>query len=241
MNPLFPFLVIAALAAGQQVTSTDTSTEIKARYLRLGTNPPATECTFTLRLTNAGWSIDSVTGRGKTQLTVASSNDDRGFLGAATATLLADDQKKMVRVEAREGKAKVLRAGQAAQELEAPKGVIVTSAPDWTDTFLLCRRFDRKKGGKQEFPGLWIHPEQPAQNLTFTIERQGADAIDHEGKKIDLDRFLIRIRNNSPYAAWANEAGTMIKLVSLPFQEGKSVELVLEGYEKSAGKLNAKE
>ena len=115
-----------------------------------------------------------------------------------------------------------------------PKGVIVTSAPDWTDTWLLCRYYDRPKGGKQEFAALWIHPEQPAQRLNFSIERVGKQTIEHNGKKQELDRFTIRIRNNSEYIAWADDQGRMIKLMS---KNNAGTDLVLEGYEKSAAKL----
>lgn len=113
-------------------------------------------------------------------------------------------------------------------------GVIVTSAPDWSDTFLLARGYDRKKGGKQEFPGLWIHPSQPTQVLRFSIEKVGSDTIVHEGKKIELDRCEIRIRGNSGYAAWIDATGRLIRLLPLTAKEGG---MVLEGFEQSAARL----
>jgi hypothetical protein len=128
-----------------------------------------------------------------------------------------------------DGKARVKRPDAEAQEFDAPKGVIVTSAPDWTDTFRLCRLADRAKSGPQEFPGLWIHPTQPAQRLTFTIERTGEAAIEN----LKLDRYAIRLRGNSAYVAWADAKGRMIKLVS---KDG-GTELYLEGFEAPAGSL----
>jgi hypothetical protein len=101
----------------------------------------------------------------------------------------------------------------------------------------MCRRWDRKGPTKQEFQGLWIHPTQPAQLLTFTIEQAGIDEIEHLGKKQAVACVLIRIRGNSPYAAWIDEHGRMLKLVSLPYKEGAGSELVLKGYEKSVAKL----
>lgn len=223
------WLVAAAVAA-------DKKDEEKFRYLRIGKGKPITECTFVLERDGARFSISSVTGRGDASMTVTASYAAGDVLLSASAALTRGDLKQQALVGVQDGTARVKRPSQDAQEFAVPAGVIVTSAPDWTDTFLLCRRYDLKKGGKQEFAGLWIHPEQAAQRLTFTIEKQGSDSIDHDGQKMDLNRFLIRIRNNSPYAAWANDKGRMLKLVSLPFKEG-GAELVLEGYEKSAAGL----
>src|SRR5262249_3731411 len=99
----------------------------------------------------------------------------------------------------------------------------------------------RHKGGKQQFAGLWIHPVEHSQRLTFAIERHGADMIEHAGKKLKLDRFTIWLRGNSSYAAWVDADGKMIKLVPLPFKENAMNWLVLEGYEKSAAGLPPKE
>jgi len=211
--------------------------EEQLRYLRLLPDRSATECVFTLRRGDQGWKFRSVTERGPTRMTVQAQYDARDVLTAADATLARGDRTTAVQVAVAGGKATVKRAGQDAQEFEVPQRVIVTSAPDWSDTFLLCRYYDRRKGGKQEYVGLWIHPEQAAQRLTFTVERVGSDTIEHEGKKLELERHVIRIRNNSEYAAWTDAAGSMVKLMSLPVKEGAGTELVREGYEKSAAKL----
>jgi hypothetical protein len=205
----------------------------QARYLRVTAKGTSTECTFALERTEAGWSIASATGRA---LTVTARYDAAGTLLAAEAASGTGDAKKTASVAVADGKARVQRPGLEAQEFEVPKGVIVTSAPDWTDTFRICRLWDRAKAGKQEFPGLWIHPVQPAQRLTFTAERTGTDTLDHGGRKLELDRLSIRLRGNSAYAAWADPAGRMIKLVSLPIKETGTV-LVLEGFETSAAAL----
>jgi hypothetical protein len=211
--------------------------DAKSRYLRLLPDKTATECVFTLERGDKGWSITSVTEQGAAKMTVTARYDGDDILLSAVATLVKGEAKKTARVTVAGGKATVQRDGKAAQEFEVPNGVIVTSAPDWTDTFLLCRRYDRAKGGKQELAGLWIHPEQAAQRLTFSIERVGKDTIEHDGKKVELHRHEVRIRNNSGYAAWTDDKGRMIKLTSLPFKEKNSTELVLDGFEKSAAKL----
>src|SRR5262249_6292901 len=135
------------------------------------------------------------------------------------------------------GKATIRRDAQPAQEVDVASDAIVTSAPDWTDAFLLCRRYDRKAGGKQSFPGLWIHPEQGTQLPKFAIERTGRDTIDHAGKELNLERYTIWLRGNSTYAAWSDDQGKLIKLIPLPYKEGAENWIVLEGYEKSAAGL----
>jgi hypothetical protein len=208
----------------------------KVRYLRSTPNGTVTECTFTIHRGPEGWSIRSNTERGKGRLALTAAYNRNDHLISAEVSWIVEGKSKKARVSAADGKARVQREGKEAQEFAVPPGVIVTSAPDWTDTFLLCRRYDRGKAGKQSFPGLWIHPFQDSQRLTFHIERTGSDTIEHLRKKLVLDRFLIHLRNNSSYAAWADEKGLMIKLHALPFRTGADM-LVLEGFEKSAAKL----
>jgi hypothetical protein len=209
----------------------------KARYVRPSGKSVAFECEITIKKTKTRSSFESVTERGKTKLAVSSRYDERDQLTAAEATLESDGKKRTATVTAAEGKAKVRREGQPTQEFDVSPGVIVTSAPDWTDAILMCRRYDLKARGKQSFPGLWIHPEQASQSLTFAIEKSGEDTIDHADKKLALNRFTIWLRGNSSYAAWADECGRMIKLVPLPYKENATNWLVLDGYEKSAANL----
>jgi hypothetical protein len=187
----------------------------KVRYLRVTSKETVSECTFALQRMKQGWSIDSVTKRGKTQLSLVTHYDAQDRLTAAMLTLSTGDQKRTCKVEVADGKARVLRDGKPAKELPVPARVIVTSAPDWTDTFLLCRHYDRARGGKQRFAGLWIHPEKEPLRLTFTVEHKGSDTIEHAGKKQRLDRLEIRLRNNDGYTAWADSKGRMTKLQPL--------------------------
>jgi hypothetical protein len=206
----------------------------KIRYLRVTPRGTVTECTFTLHRGETGWSIRSVTEAGKTRLSLSAQYDAEGRLTAAALTLSTADRKKTCKVEVADGKASVHREGKVS-EFRIPPGVIVTSAPDWTDTFLLCRRYDRARGGKQAFIGLWIHPEKEPMRLTFTIERKGMDVVEHGSKKITLDRLEIRLRNNDGYAAWADDKGRMIKLQ--PLVAGAGYALVLDGFGKAADRL----
>ena len=208
----------------------------KVRYLRPTSSGTVTECTFTIQRGPEGWSIQSITERGKGRLALTAAYNRANHLTSADVSWIVDGKSKKAKVSVAGDKARIQPEGKEAQEFAVPPGVIVTSAPDWTDTFLLCRRYDRQKAGKQSFPGLWIHPLQDSQLLMFRIERTGSDTIEHAGKKLVLDRFLIHLRNNSKYAAWADEKGLMIKLHALPFRAGVDM-LVLEGFEKSTAKL----
>jgi hypothetical protein len=195
------------------------------------------ECTIKIQDRKGDWRIVSETHRGDTRMTVSTNYDAKDELIYGTAILMTPQEQAKAVVDRRQGKAAVLRTGKPPELFAVPAGVIVTSAPDWTDIFLLCRRYDRKAGGKQKFAGLWIHPKQPAQLLPFTIERMGADNIEHDGKKMELDRYVIFIRGPSPYVAWADSAGTMVRLVPTPAKGQTLNGLVRAGYEKSAGKL----
>ncbi len=200
-------------------------------YLRLTANSRRTECKIHVARSAKGWSISSVTGA----MLVETQYDVGDRLQTASAKLTKGAQTLLAQVTVAAGKG-TIKQEKTTREFEVPPGVIVTSAPDWTDTFLLCRRYDRAKGGKQEFAGLWIHPEQTCYRATFSIERKGTDRITHDGKELDLDRFVIQLRPKSLYAAWADAQGHMIKLVPMPWQKG-TYSIVREGYEKSAAAL----
>jgi hypothetical protein len=206
------------------------------RYVRSTGASFATECRFRIARAPSGWTIVSHTDRGSVQMEVETRYDAHDQPVTARVVLTQDGLSKTARVLVKDSKATVTREGQPPAAFDAPKGTIVTSAPDWTDVFLLCRHYDRKRKGKQESPALWIHPTQPPQQLTFSIELQGSDAIEHDGKKIDLGRYEIVIRGNSRYVAWADTQGRMIRLVPLPVK-GTASGLTLEGYEKSAAGL----
>jgi len=233
------FVAFTCLALAFWSAMAGDSTEEKYNYVRMTTTGSTAECAIVVGNASQGWTISSTTQRGLTTLRVTSRYDGADRLIAAIAELTNKEGKKQIaRVVVKGDKARVMRDGDnKGQEFDVPSGVIVTSAPDWTDTFLLCRRYDRGKGGKQEFGALWIHPDQPAQRLTFTVERLGKDAIEHTGQKVELDRLAIHIRNNSPYLGWADQQGRMIRLVGLPFKEGTSVDLMRQGYEPSAATL----
>ena len=117
------------------ITQSDTAT--KVRYLRPAGTKFETECTFTLRHPKSGFIIDSVTERGTTKMRVGAKYDSKDRLLRAEASLTANDQTRTAVAMAAQGKAKIEQGGKLAHEFDVPPGIIVTSAPDWTDTFLL--------------------------------------------------------------------------------------------------------
>lgn len=231
--PTSTALVLIALTGLAPATDAGPET---IRYTRPAKDGTAVECTFVIARDAKGWSITSTTDRGTTKMEVTARYDDKDRLLRAAATLNSDGEEKSLRAVVADGKATLHREGAEAQQFDVPPGTIVTSAPDWTDVFLLCRRFDRSGKEKQEFPALWVHPTQPAQRLTFTTERQGTDTIEHKDKKLALTRFQITIRGRSKYAAWADGNGQMIRLIPATAKD-PTAGLTREGYEKAAAGL----
>ncbi len=203
------------------------------RYLRPAAGKFVPECEFHVARTARGWSITSKTDRGSAKLEIESVYDRGDRLLSARVTQTGA-QSRTATVTVADGKATVQRPGQPPTTFDVPPGVIVTSAPDWTDIFMLCRRYDRQRKGRQEFPGLWVHPVQPPQRLTFTIEQRGTDVIEHERQRVELYRHEIRIRDNSGYLAWADGDGRLVHLTTLA---GTGGVLTLAGFESSAGGL----
>ena len=130
--------------------------------------------------------------------------------------------------------ARVIRASGETMELECPPGVIVTSAPDWTDAVRMVRSYDRDKGGAQEFAGLWIHPTRDPFRLTFRLTPLAEDRVKRNGKDVRLGRFLVQLRGGSRYIAWRDSDGRLVRLVPERSPRGG---IVLEGWEKVAVKL----
>jgi len=227
-------IVFVLVGVASVVADADASETV--RYVRPTGDMFATECEFTITRDATGWNIVSRTGH----MDVEAHYDKDDRLISANSSLSDGKSSKVATVKVKDGKATVERAGAESATFDVPKGTIVTSAPDWSDVFLLCRRYDRTKMGKQEFPALWIHPEKPARRLTFSIEPQGIDALKHDSIKIELTRYLIKIRDGSAYSAWADGDGRMIRLIPLPAKK-TAVGMTLEGYEKSAAELRPQE
>jgi hypothetical protein len=205
-------------------------------YVRPAGDTFGRECQFVIARSDAGWTITSTTERGALRMEVVTRYDSEDRPLSSRAVQTTGKIAQTANVEVKDGKATVRCTGLEPRKFDVPKGTIVTSAPDWSDVFLLCRRYDRERKGKQEFPALWIHPTQPPQRLTFSIEWQGTDEIERDGRKTKLARLALRIRNQSAYVAWADAQGCMVRLIPLPWKE-TTPGLTREGFEKSAAAL----
>ena len=206
----------------------------KLRYLRPAGDGWTNECLFTIAKRQDGWSIAGVTERGPLRLTLESAYGPKDALATSVLTVRNGDKESVSIATVRDGAARVQLWEQPLKMVQVPPGVIVTSAPDWTDTLLLCARYDHAAAGKQTFPALWYHPDQAVQLLKLAIERQGYHTIQHDGKDVKLARFTIELRGKSQYAAWATMEGTMVRLIPLPHKQTQRSGLILEAYEKSA-------
>jgi hypothetical protein len=229
MRYLTPLLGVWALSAGQPALET-------AGIVKLVYVAPAgsAQFDFETRKQERGELLRSMTGPPDNRLTLETTYGADSKLLASKVTLKRGNDERTATVAVEEDRARVAQPGKKLQEFAVPAGVIVTSAPDWTDVVLLCRRFDRAKGGKQSFAALWIHPEQPAQLLTLTIERDGDVALD--GGKLKLTRLLIHLRNRSAYYAWATTDGTLVRLLPAAAKDRRQG-LILDEHAKDAGVL----
>jgi hypothetical protein len=175
----------------------------------------------------------SLTDRGaeKMTLTLRFNKDDQ--ITEAEAAQETAQGKKVVTAKLDGARANLVQDGAVHEITKVPANAIVTTAPDWSDIFLLVHRYDGKKGGKQEFPGLWIHPTKQALVLTFTIERLGNDTVKVKNEDVKLDRYKVRLRSGD-YLVWADVSGRVCKL--LP-PGAKASAVVLEGYEEATREL----
>ena len=207
-----------------------------ARYLKPVGAGFAPESELRWNYARDGFVITSVTtrGGGELRLTLSARYDSDGRLLGAEVTTREGSEMQAAAVRVTGASARVIRAIGETTELECPPGVIVTSAPDWTDAVRMVRSYDRDKGGPQEFAGLWIHPTRDPFRLTFRLTPLAEDRVKRDGKDVRLGRFLVQLRGGSRYIAWRDSDGRLVRLVPERSPRGG---IVLEGWEKVAVKL----
>lgn len=174
----------------------------------------------------------SLTDRGRVKMTLTIRMDAKHRVRDAEAVLESGGAKKSAKAVFGDEGVVLTRDGKK-ETLAVPPDAVVTTAPDWSDIFWVIRRYDRAKGGKQEFAGLWIHPVQATRKLTFTVEPEKDETIEDGGKKLALKRFRVVLRSGA-YLVWADSAGRVYKLMP-PGKPGAAV--VLSGYAKATQKL----
>jgi hypothetical protein len=170
---------------------------------------------------------------GDTKMTLTLRLDANNAITTAEALLTTPKSKKKATLGLFKDHARLKREGTTELLDRVPESPVVTTAPDWSDVIQLVTRYDSKKGGKQEFGGVWFHPVDQPQILTFTIERTGEDKIKLKEQEIELRRHEIHLRSGG-YRAWSDGDARIVRIV--PRGQG-GVPIVLEGYEEATREL----
>jgi len=203
------------------------------RYLRPEGGKFVLESKVTMIENKAGPHYTSKTFRGKLTLTLMIQCERGGAPQFAEITTEVDGAKATAQLQRRGEVFRLTRNG-VSEDIKAPSGAILTSAPDWSDVIEMVRRYDLSKKGKQEFAGVWFHPRQPTLTPKFAIELKGTDRVKVKEKEIVLNRFEIRLRA-STNRVWAlPDGGAAVKI--LPVGD-KATPIVLEGYEEATREL----
>ena len=204
------------------------------RYLRAAGLKFVPEGEIRLTRTAKPLIVVSVTRRGKQKLTVESRYDSRNVLQSAKVTIQRGSRVQTATVRVSRRKAEIVRDGRAVKTLAAPQGVIVTSAPDWTDSFMAVRRYDPHGEAAQTFPGLWIHPTREPLQLTIRLTHVGEDAVKLLNKTVKLQRLSLVLRGGSRYVVWRNPQGFLVRLIPAKSKTGG---IVLAGWERATSGL----
>lgn len=229
MSPLLWTLLGCGL-----LSAADTEKSSTLRYLRPAGNRFVLESEVRITTAEKSTTYVSRTQRGEEKTTLTILYRAKGEVRVAEVVTENSRQSKTAQLDLTGPVAKLKRGG-ATDFFKAPANPIVTTAPDWSDIFALVRRYDASRGGKQEFPGLWIHPRKPRLSLTFTIERRGTDKVTVKDKPIELTRYRVHLRSGD-YLVWARPDGVVCKLIA---RRAEAVPVVLEGYEKATRNLVA--
>jgi hypothetical protein len=201
------------------------------RYVRPEGAKFVLESEVTTRRDKDGHRYESRTVRPGETMTLTVRRTPEGRLLKVELIQQKGTERKAVVVEPRAGGLRLTRAG-VKEDLDLKNPALFTTAPDWSDVFELARLYDPRKGGKQEFVGLWIHPTRPTLTPKFTIEKVGEDKITRNGAEHLLGRFRVRLRA-STVTVWVLPNRRVCKIL-----EGKgAVPVVLEGYEAATRDL----
>lgn len=198
------------LAALGGPVAADDEAAAPLRYVRPGKEGLVRECEVRESKSAGGRTYVSVTDRGREKMTLTIRFDSSNRIVAAELLRETDSGKERATLRLADGKAHLDRDG-VTEAFESGDLAVVTTAPDWSDIFLLVRRYDRERGGVQKFAGLWIHPSRASLRLDFVIERLGSDALTVSGRQVALDRYRVRLRSGD-YLVWADSDRRVVKL-----------------------------
>lgn len=200
-------------------------------YVRQSEDGYRPETKVRIEPVDGGYRVISRTQRGNLSLTLTARFDACDELKEATVTTVKGPQKLTASAHVADGKARVDRAGKDPVVFDCPRGVIVTSAPDWTDAILAVHRWKPDGPRQQKFPGLWIHPTKAPLRLTFSLTREKTEAVTRQGRAVRLDRLRLELRGGSRYIVWRNPKGQLVRLIP----QGKPRQgIILSGWEKAS-------
>jgi hypothetical protein len=122
---------------------------------------------------------------------------------------------------------------------DLPENPVVATSPGWSEFFQLVKRYDTAKGGKQEFPGAWIHPADGMKTLTYAVQREGDDTIkvldkDKKEQALKLDRFRVSLPAGD-FRTWVDPMGRVVRIAPV---KGKETPVILEGFEEATKDLS---
>jgi hypothetical protein len=226
VHVLGPLIGLTLLAADADKSSTH-------RYLRPEGGKYVLACELTTTTSGAGSTAVSRTLSSNETMTLAIRFDKSGRVVQAEALMEAGPVKKTAVLAVADKGAATLKRGGITDYLKVSPDLVVVTDPDWGGVFQLVRRYDAKKGGKQEFASFWFHPAQAYQTATFTVERVGEDRITVSDKSLSLDRYQVQLRGGA-CLVWADADGKVCKV--LPQKKG-AAPLVLEGVEDATKDL----
>jgi hypothetical protein len=213
---------VALLFAGL-LPAADPATPAPLRYLR----PADGRFVLDTELTLDGTTLVSRAGPDGERMTLTVQLDRANRVASAEAVLETAQATRSAVVSVQGGQARLKRGG-ATDFYDAGGGLVVATAPGWAEVLQLVRRYDARKGGRQEFAGLWVHPAERTQAVTFAVERLGADKLTVKDQEVTLRRYQMRLRGGD-HLVWVDEAGRVVK-VQPP---GKGPPVVLEGFEET--------
>jgi len=221
MSFALAFIVSSAL-----LPAADADQPAPLRYLRPATGKYVLASEVTTTRSDDGTIVTHKSEGPGEQITLTVHFDRDGKVTRAEA--VQDGPRKVATLSLGEKGMGTLKRGGLTDFLkDLPAKPVVTAGPDWTAALLLVPLYDGTKGGKQEMPGLWIDPVQGLQTPTFTVERQGDDAVTLKDKAVKLDRYRIKLRGGEA-AVWADGDGRVVRVQPLA---AKAVPVVLEGFE----------
>ncbi len=208
------------------------------KYVRPSAKGPVEESEIRFEGDTAGQTITSVTTRGTTTLTLTSRYAGEGRLAPSQRAIGIENLHEGVsgsgHRDRRRRQGDRRAHGREPATFDCPPGIIVTSAPDWTDAVEAVRRYMPSGTVAQEYPGLWIHPTQEPARLTFKLVRQSEDEVRRAGRAAGLLRLVLELRGGSKYTVWRNDAGQLVRLMP----QGKPEQaIVLAGWEEATGEL----